>query len=115
MEQCKIREEELISVILKRKEGFIMKADKKTKLIFIAIALFIVYFTITFIEQQKIINLKSKQIEAINQKIAEEQRISEELNKSKEIIGSDEYVERVARERLGMVKSGEKLFVDTNK
>jgi len=92
-----------------------MKAGKKTKLIFIAVVLFFVYFTVTFVEQQKIINLKSKQIETINQKIAEEQRINEELNKSKEIIGSDEYVEKVARERLGMVKSGEKLFVDTNR
>ncbi len=92
-----------------------MKAGKKSKLIFIALTLFIVYFAITFIEQQKIINLKTKQIKDINEKIAEEQRINEELNKSLEIIGSDEYVEKVARERLGMVKSGEKLFVDTNK
>ncbi|HHV99947.1 MAG TPA: septum formation initiator family protein [Clostridiaceae bacterium] len=92
-----------------------MKAGKKTRLIFIALALFIVYFTVTFIEQQNMINAKSKQIETINQKIAEEQKINEELNKNIEIIGSDEYIEKVARERLGMVKSGEKLFIDTNK
>ena len=30
-----------------------MNTGKKTKLIFIAVALFIVYFTVTFIEQQK--------------------------------------------------------------
>jgi len=92
-----------------------MNTGKKTKLIFIAVALFIVYFTVTFIEQQNLINSKKKQIEDINQKIADEQKINEELNKSKEIIGSDEYIEKVARERLGMVKSGEKVFVDTNK
>jgi len=92
-----------------------MKAGKKTKLVFIALALFFVYFVVTFIEQQNMINSKSKQIETINQKIAEEQKINEELNKNIEIIGSDEYIEKVARERLGMVKSGEKLFIDTNK
>ena len=92
-----------------------MNTGKKTKLIFIAVALFSVYFTVTFIEQQNLINSKKKQIEDINQKIADEQKINEELNKSKEIIGSDEYIEKVARERLGMVKSGEKVFVDTNK
>ena len=38
--------------------------------------------------------------------------VNKELNKQKEMINSDEYIEKVAREKLGMVKKGERVFVD---
>jgi cell division protein FtsB len=48
-------------------------------------------------------------------KIKEEEKNMEELKKQKDIINSDEYIEKIAREKLGMVKKGEKIFVDVNK
>lgn len=92
-----------------------MNASKKKKLIFVIVSLFLVYFTVTFIDQQKLLDSKSNQIKDIEEKIANEQKVNEELNRQKEIINSDEYVEKVAREKLGMVKGGEKIFIDTNR
>jgi cell division protein FtsB len=35
--------------------------------------------------------------------------------KERDEISSDESIEKIAREKLGMVKDGERVFVDTNK
>ena len=40
---------------------------------------------------------------------AEKER-SEEINKLKKYVGTDEYIEEVAREKLGLVKENEILF-----
>ena len=44
----------------------------------------------------------------------EDERV-EEVERLNEIVGTDEYVEKVARDKLGMVKEDEKLFVDVEK
>ena len=44
----------------------------------------------------------------------EEERI-EEVERLNDIIGTDEYIEKIARDKLGMVKEGEKLFIDVSK
>ncbi|MGI6668326.1 MAG: septum formation initiator family protein [Acetivibrionales bacterium] len=43
------------------------------------------------------------------------QRLNEELKREQEMIQSDEYKEKVAREKLGMVKKNERVFVDIGK
>lgn len=50
----------------------------------------------------------------IQAKVEEEIVINEELKRQKEILDTDEYIEKVAREKLGMVKPGEKIFIDIN-
>ena len=42
-------------------------------------------------------------------KVPEKER-SEEINKLKKYVGTDEYIEEVAREKLGLVKENEILF-----
>jgi len=74
-----------------------------------------IYFAFVFIDQQKLINAKKLEMQNIQNKIAEEERISGELKQRKEMINTDEYVEKVAREKLGMVKRGEKVFIDINR
>ena len=37
------------------------------------------------------------------------------MQKQKEEISSEESIEKLAREKLGMVKDGEKIFIDINK
>jgi len=73
------------------------------------------YFTYTFVGQEQIIHEKQSQITSINHKIDDEKSKNTELKKQKELVSSVEYVEKVAREKLGMVKPGEKIFVDVNK
>jgi cell division protein FtsB len=74
-----------------------------------------IYSVVTMIGQQKILSAKSSELKSIQAKIDEESKTSDELKKQKDIVNSDEYVEKVAREKLGMVKHGEKVFVDVNK
>ncbi|WP_236906275.1 FtsB family cell division protein [Clostridium isatidis] len=53
-------------------------------------------------EIQKEITVSQQELEELRDKNAE-------LQRDLESIGSDEYIEKSARERLGMVKEGEKV------
>ncbi|HHV97131.1 MAG TPA: septum formation initiator family protein [Clostridiaceae bacterium] len=76
---------------------------------------FILYFCHVIIEQQKIINNKLRALKEIEDKIREEELLREELQKEKEMLSSEEYIEKIARKKLGLVKPGEKIFIDVNK
>ncbi|MPQ42164.1 cell division protein FtsL [Clostridium tarantellae] len=51
---------------------------------------------------------KQKQLQDLKNK---NERLQEEVNQST----TDEYIERLARERLGMIKPGEKVIVNSDK
>jgi cell division protein FtsL len=82
--------------------------------IFILAAIFI-YLSYLAVGQQKLIYAKNLEDSKMESKIAEERKTNEELKKEKEIINSDEYIEKVARDKLGMVKKNERLYVDIGK
>jgi Septum formation initiator len=73
------------------------------------------YFAYLMIGQEQIIRDKSNQIASVNQKIEDEKSKTEELKKQKDQVNSPEYIEKIARDQLGMVKPDEKVFVDVNK
>ena len=50
------------------------------------------------------------QEEELQTQIDTEKERSEEINKLKKYVGTDEYIEEVAREKLGLVKENEILF-----
>lgn len=70
------------------------------------------YFAITLIQLQIQISEKKETLAQIqaqyNEKIAE----NEELEKIVEDGNEDEYMERIARDSLGYVKPGEKVYYD---
>lgn len=79
------------------------------------LAVVLIYAAFTFTTQSNdlyILNLEIKQLE---QKIAKEEEEKQRLMEEKDEISSDESIEKIAREKLGMVKDGERVFVDTNK
>ncbi len=94
-----------------------MKKNKRkiSKVLVIIFAFYIIYFAYTFIQQQGLIYSKNTRIREIEGEIKKEQALQLELDEQKAILESDEYIEEVARERLGMVKQGEKIFIDANK
>ena len=71
-----------------------------------------VYVAFTLIKQQLMLSDCDNVAEEIKTKIAEaeseNQRLEEELEKA----GTDEYLEHVAREELGLVKANERVFID---
>ncbi len=74
----------------------------------------IAYLTYLLISQQGILYAKQAQLEGINSKIQAEEENKEKLIRQSEEINSDESIEKIAREKLGMVKHGERVFVDVN-
>jgi cell division protein FtsL len=90
------------------------KNGKPTIGLFILLAIFL-YFSYIAVSQQKLINAKSIELSKLEEKIKEEEEQNEELKKEKEIIQTDEYIEKIAREKLGMVKKNERVYVDIGK
>lgn len=81
---------------------------------FLLIAL-AVYICITLISQQGILSRTEKELEIVESQISEAQKQSKQLEDEKNLTSSNEYIERVARERLGFSKKTEKVFIDINK
>lgn len=81
----------------------------------ILIIAFIIYLVYTFISQQKTLNsyAKEKEIYTEEKELAQEEQ--NELNEMKENIDSDEYIEQIAREKLGMYYPNERVYIDIEK
>jgi cell division protein FtsL len=88
-----------------------MKKGKTSIGLLILLAIFL-YLSYIAVNQQRIINAKNLELTRLEEKIAEEKKTYEELQKQSEMIQSDEYIEKIAREKLGMVKKNERVYVD---
>ncbi|MBQ2695758.1 MAG: septum formation initiator family protein [Clostridia bacterium] len=75
----------------------------------------IIYICYLFVAQQFDLSRLGREEKALAQQVTEQQQIHSELEAEKEAVGTPEYMERVAREKLGYMKPGERVFVDTNK
>ena len=88
-----------------------MKKLKKPykKMFILCISIYVIY---TLITQQKTLNTYKKEKETYTKQIAQEQETNQELNQVKENVDSTEYIEDVAREKLGMYLPNERIFYD---
>ena len=92
-----------------------MSKKKKSRFgIFVLMAIFI-YLSYMAVGQQRMIYAKNLENNKVVSKIAEEKKTNEELSNEQKMINSDEYIEKVARDKLGMVKKNERVFVDIGK
>jgi cell division protein FtsL len=76
--------------------------------------LFIFFVIIMYYQYRNRIRT-SVQMEYVTEQIAAQQSINDALNKEMKFKDTPEYVEKIAREKLGMVKPNEIVFVDENK
>ena len=81
----------------------------------ILIICFITYFIYTIISQQKTLNSYAKEQERYNQDIQVAEEEQTELKEMKQNLNSDEYIEQIAREKLGMYYPNEKVYIDIEK
>ena len=79
------------------------------KIIILFIAIYVVY---TLIAQQKTLNAYSIEQRNYSKQIKQEQESKETLLKTKERVNSTEYIEDVAREKLGMYLPNERVYFD---
>ena len=92
---------------------------KKNKFLIPVFLIALIVWGAVLIRQQKNIIQYQKEIKELSTKInvAEDelnqnkQNLEEEINKS----NSPEYIEKVAREKLGMYLQNERVYVDSNK
>lgn len=91
-----------------------MKLIKKhyKKILFI---LMIAYVVSILISQQKMLNSYNAEIKGYSAQIEKEKQTNEDLNQIKENVNSPEYIEQVAREKLGMYLPNERVYIDIGK
>ncbi len=82
------------------------------KIILIALAIYIIGI---FISQQKTLNAYSKEIKNYENQIEDQQEAQQSLEEMKENVNSPEYIEQIAREKLGMYLPNEKVYIDITK
>ncbi len=82
------------------------------KLLIIA---FIVYFIYTVVKQQQTLNSYANQKAKYEEDIETAEEEQAELEEIKNNINSDEYIEQIAREKLGMYYPNERVYVDIEK
>lgn len=75
---------------------------------------FLGYFIYVMIWQQVMISRKNKEINALEEQIAAAEQQSEKLEQEIENLNDPEYLERLAREKLGLVRPNERVFMDAN-
>ena len=95
-----------------------IKKTGKVKINFkrLALSLFVlafcVYFVCTVISQQTVLSRKNDEIQSINEQIETASRETERLNGELESVNDPEYMERMAREKLGLVAPNERVYID---
>lgn len=77
--------------------------------------IFVAYAVYILVQQQVQLSLLNTQNTALAQKIEAEYQSAQKLAQEKKQVDTDQYIEKIAREKLGLIKSDEKVFVDSSR
>lgn len=91
-----------------------MKNSVKKKIALIAAVIVVILSAKAYIDYRNDISEYKDRIAELEEKIDEQKQYGEELDNTKDIYSSQEEVERIARDTLGLVKSNEKFFKNYN-
>ena len=92
----------------KRRKNTKRKFNIKT----ILVSVFAVYFLFTFVNQQFQLTELDKNVKTLEKQVEKKQKELKSLNDNEEYYASDEYIEKTAREKLGLIRADETVFVD---
>lgn len=81
----------------------------------VIIAIFLIYFVVTLVSQQKTLNQYSSEAEIYAKQLENATEENKDLNKTKEDVNSTEYIEQMAREKLDMYLPNERVYIDINR
>ncbi len=73
---------------------------------------FAVYFLCTVVTQQSTLSRKNDEITALNEQIEAADRETDRLQEEYDSVSDPEYLERMAREKLGLVLPNERVYID---
>ena len=85
---------------------------KKLKINRFIILAVLIYFICTLFSQQQTLNSYKSEAEMYNNQIEAAKEETAELKNIKSNINSTEYIENVAREKLGMYLPNERVYID---
>lgn len=85
---------------------------KKLKINRFIILAVLIYFICTLFSQQQTLNSYKSEAEMYNNQIEAAKEETAELKNIKSNINSTEYIENVAREKLGMYFPNERVYID---
>ena len=91
-----------------------MIKNLKKKIALILAMVVVVLSAKAYIDYRSDIAEYKARIAELEEKIAQQKEYGEELDNTKDIYSSQEEVERIARDTLGLVKSNEKFFKNYN-
>lgn len=82
------------------------------KLLFVVFGIYVICI---FTSQQQILNRYKKEITEYTDQIQKAEETKESLLVMKENVNSPEYIEKIAREKLGMYLPNERVYIDIGK
>ena len=87
---------------------------RKNKKIYKSLLILIIgiYAIFTLINQQKMLNQYTSNVEELSKEIQKEKETKEELAQKKDNVDSLEYIEQMAREKLDMYYPNERVYID---
>jgi len=88
------------------------KKFKFNRIIIIGIIIYVLY---TLISRQQVLSAYRKEEKHYQNLIAQEQQRNSELLEKKENINSTEFIEDIARDKLGMYLPNERVYIDISK
>lgn len=91
-----------------------MKFVKSSLLVKLVILILVVYATVTLVSLRKQITEKNEQEATLTSSIIATKQENNRLQDSIDALGTDEGVEAVARDKLGMVDEGDIIFYDVS-
>ncbi|NLJ66657.1 MAG: septum formation initiator family protein [Clostridiales bacterium] len=91
-----------------KKKRYVVKPKLKIFLALLALG----YFGLSLLKQEIKINQQNERIHDLREQIVQAEDTTAELERLIQYTESEEYMEKVARERLGWVKKGEIIFIE---
>ena len=88
------------------------RKKRKLKISMIVILLAVLVMLIRGVMYQPQITDNYDKISELEAQIEYEQQRADEVDALKENVDSDEYIEKIAREKLGMIRKDEIMFID---
>ena len=91
------------------------KKNPKSRLLKKAVCLFVVYIAYSIVVQQLEIRDRKMMLEAVQQQCQQQSEENKEVERLLAMSDDKNYIERIARERLGYAYADEKVYIDSSK
>ena len=92
----------------------VRKKSRTTELsITVVLCCLVAVLTVKGISLQRKVNANASRLHSLDSQIEEEKQRTDDITALKEYMQTDEYIEKTAREKLGMVKDNEILFKES--